>query len=79
VRKNFILIYELLDEMMDFGYIQGTSTEILKAYVFNEPIEVEQKTQSIVDRVIADRRTTPSSATNKPISSNFENSRQQKK
>ena len=23
IRKNFILVYELLDEMLDFGYVQG--------------------------------------------------------
>eukprot|EP01083_Nonionella_stella_P265284 898803_1 len=37
IRKNFILLYELLDETLDFGYAQGISTEILKAFVFNEP------------------------------------------
>eukprot|EP01083_Nonionella_stella_P120895 362768_1 len=37
IRKNFILLYELLDEVLDFGYAQGISTEILKAFVFNEP------------------------------------------
>jgi AP-4 complex subunit mu-1 len=36
IRKNFVLIYELLDEMMDFGYPQITSTEALKVYVHNE-------------------------------------------
>jgi len=37
IRKNFILLYELLDETLDFGYAQGISTEMLKAFVFNEP------------------------------------------
>eukprot|EP00271_Cylindrocystis_brebissonii_P005862 TRINITY_DN18200_c0_g1_i2.p1 TRINITY_DN18200_c0_g1~~TRINITY_DN18200_c0_g1_i2.p1 ORF type:complete len:465 (-),score=75.64 TRINITY_DN18200_c0_g1_i2:341-1735(-) len=41
LRKNFILVYELLDEMMDFGYPQSTSTEALKAYVVNEPVPVD--------------------------------------
>lgn len=41
LRKNFVLVYELLDEVIDFGYPQTTSTEVLKSYVFNEPIEVE--------------------------------------
>ncbi|CAL5383993.1 unnamed protein product [Camellia sinensis] len=40
-RKNFVLVYELLDEVIDFGYVQSTSTEVLKSYVFNEPIVVE--------------------------------------
>ncbi|CAF2027789.1 unnamed protein product [Brassica napus] len=37
-RKFFLLVYELLDEVIDFGYVQTTSTEVLKSYVFNEPI-----------------------------------------
>lgn len=41
IRKNFILVYELLDEMMDYGYPQGTSTETLKTFVYNEPVLVE--------------------------------------
>lgn len=40
-RKNFVLVYELLDEVIDFGYVQTTSTELLKSYVFNEPIVVD--------------------------------------
>ncbi|XP_020675189.1 AP-4 complex subunit mu isoform X1 [Dendrobium catenatum] len=41
LRKNFVLVYELLDEVIDFGYPQMTSTEVLKSYVFNEPIVVD--------------------------------------
>ncbi|XP_058088397.1 AP-4 complex subunit mu-like isoform X2 [Magnolia sinica] len=41
LRKNFVLVYELLDEVIDFGYPQTTSTEVLKSYVFNEPIVVD--------------------------------------
>ncbi|VFQ59430.1 unnamed protein product [Cuscuta campestris] len=31
LRKNFVLVYKLLDEVIDFGYVQTTSTEILKS------------------------------------------------
>ncbi|XVE95195.1 hypothetical protein REPUB_Repub02eG0075500 [Reevesia pubescens] len=41
LQKNFVLVYELLDEVIDFGYVQTTSTEVLKSYVFNEPIVVD--------------------------------------
>ncbi|CAI0467832.1 unnamed protein product [Linum tenue] len=41
IRKNFVLVYELLDEVIDFGYVQTTSTEVLKSYVFNEPIVID--------------------------------------
>ena len=37
IRKNFLLLYELLDEVLDFGYVQGTSSETSKEFVFNEP------------------------------------------
>ena len=40
IRKNFILVYELLDEMLDMGFPQMTSTEALKSCVHNEPIAV---------------------------------------
>lgn len=40
IRKNFIMIYELVDEMLDFGYPQITSTESLKLCVHNEPVVV---------------------------------------
>ncbi|CAJ1925839.1 unnamed protein product [Cylindrotheca closterium] len=41
IRKNFILLYELLDEMLDYGYPQITRTSTLKSCVYNEPIVVE--------------------------------------
>jgi AP-4 complex subunit mu-1 len=41
IRKNFILLYELLDEMIDYGYPQLTRTETLKPFVYNEPIVVQ--------------------------------------
>ncbi|KGG50647.1 hypothetical protein DI09_60p140 [Mitosporidium daphniae] len=33
IRDNFVLIYELLDEMVDWGYPQFTETPILKEYI----------------------------------------------
>eukprot|EP01012_Entosiphon_sulcatum_P036747 TRINITY_DN4692_c0_g1_i1.p1 TRINITY_DN4692_c0_g1~~TRINITY_DN4692_c0_g1_i1.p1 ORF type:complete len:436 (+),score=78.70 TRINITY_DN4692_c0_g1_i1:579-1886(+) len=33
IRDNFVMIYELLDEVMDFGYPQFTETNILKEYI----------------------------------------------
>ena len=40
VRRNFVLIYELLDEIMDYGYPQATATEQVKVYIFNTPAMV---------------------------------------
>ena len=33
VKNNFVLIYELLDELLDFGYPQNTDTGILKTFI----------------------------------------------
>jgi AP-2 complex subunit mu-1 len=33
IRNNFSLIYELLDEVMDFGYPQILDTDVLKQYI----------------------------------------------
>jgi hypothetical protein len=30
IRDNFVITYELLDEMMDFGYPQSTEPKVLK-------------------------------------------------
>jgi AP-1 complex subunit mu len=36
IRDNFVIIYELLDELMDFGYPQSTEEKILKEYITQE-------------------------------------------
>lgn len=37
VRRNFVLIYELLDEVLDYGFPQNSSTERLKQFIAMEP------------------------------------------
>ncbi|XP_073259614.1 AP-1 complex subunit mu-1-like [Porites lutea] len=36
IRDNFVIIYELLDELVDFGYPQFTETKILQEYITQE-------------------------------------------
>lgn len=77
IRKNFILLYELLDEMIDYGYPQVTQTENLKAFIYNEPIVVEPvvNTSSMVNP-----KTASATAVHKPvISSVNENGRKTSK
>lgn len=38
VRKNFVLVYELLDEVVDYGFPQSSSSDALKEFVLNEPV-----------------------------------------
>jgi len=68
IRKNFVLIYELLDEMMDYGYPQITSTEMLKSCVHNEaiPVAAAVGTASMLMSSM-NGRTKPSAASNIPI------------
>lgn len=42
VKNNFVLIYELLDEILDFGYPQNCETETLKMYITTEGVKSER-------------------------------------
>ena len=39
MKNNFVLIYELLDELLDFGYPQNTDTGILKTFITQQGIK----------------------------------------
>ncbi|VDO42628.1 unnamed protein product, partial [Onchocerca flexuosa] len=41
IRDNFVIIYELLDEMMDFGYPQTTEGKILQEFITQEGHKLE--------------------------------------
>ncbi|KAI8809312.1 Mu homology domain-containing protein [Cladochytrium replicatum] len=42
VKNNFTLIYELLDEICDFGFPQNTEPETLKLYITTEGVKSER-------------------------------------
>ena len=44
VRRNFLLIYELLDEILDYGFPQNSSTERLKQFIAMEPVVCRPRT-----------------------------------
>ncbi|KAI5956160.1 apm1 [Candida jiufengensis] len=46
IRDNFVIIYELLDEMMDFGIPQTTDTKILKEYITQDYYSLIKQTPS---------------------------------
>lgn len=52
VRKNFVLIYELLDEVMDYGVPQITSTDYLKTFVLNQPVVIAPPSSSGPGRLL---------------------------
>ncbi|SPQ94227.1 MHD domain-containing protein [Plasmodiophora brassicae] len=43
IRDNFVIVYELMDEMMDFGYPQHTDSQLLKKYIMNESHKMEAR------------------------------------
>ncbi|PAA60256.1 hypothetical protein BOX15_Mlig027951g1 [Macrostomum lignano] len=46
IKNNFVLIYELLDEIMDYGYPQNTDTGILKTYITQQGIKSQTKEET---------------------------------
>lgn len=48
IRDNFVVTYELLDEMMDFGYPQSTEPKILKEYIM-----VQERHQLVLQPPVA--------------------------
>lgn len=42
VKNNFTLIYELLDEIIDFGYPQNTDTDTLKQFITTEGVRSQK-------------------------------------
>lgn len=43
IRDNFVVIYELLDEMIDYGYPQITETKVLQNYITQESHRMNMK------------------------------------
>ncbi|KAF9950164.1 hypothetical protein BGZ72_008130 [Mortierella alpina] len=42
VKENFVLIYELLDEVLDFGYPQVSDADTLKLYITTESVKSQR-------------------------------------
>ncbi|KAI8056736.1 Mu homology domain-containing protein [Syncephalis plumigaleata] len=51
VKDNFVLIYELLDEVMDFGYPQNADIDTLKMYITTEGIKSERALKEASSRI----------------------------
>jgi hypothetical protein len=54
-RDNFVVIYELLDEMMDSGYPQTTDTKILREYITQEShaLDVQARPPVVVTNAVS--------------------------
>lgn len=49
IRENFVLIYELLDEVCDNGVPQITEPSVLKEYIFQKGTFLREKKESASD------------------------------
>ncbi|CAL5364264.1 unnamed protein product [Camellia sinensis] len=58
LRHNFVVVYELLDEMMDFGYPQYTKAKILSEFIKTDAyrMEVTQRPPMAVTNVVSWRK-----------------------
>ncbi|GLD68622.1 AP-2 complex subunit mu-B [Lates japonicus] len=45
IKTNFVLIYELLDEILDFGYPQNSETGALKTFITQQGIKSQEQSQ----------------------------------
>lgn len=41
LRDNFVVVYELLDEMVDFGRVQTTETRVLQQYITQRSFQID--------------------------------------
>jgi AP-4 complex subunit mu-1 len=46
IRKNFVLIYEIIDEIIDYGHPQTMTTENIKQYIVNEAILIQARKET---------------------------------
>ncbi|CAN6595218.1 AP-1 complex subunit mu-1-I [Trichomonascus vanleenenianus] len=54
IRDNFVIIYELLDEMMDFGHPQITDTKVLQEYITQESYALDKaKASEVLTKAIS--------------------------
>uniref|UniRef100_A0A1I8HKP8 MHD domain-containing protein n=1 Tax=Macrostomum lignano TaxID=282301 RepID=A0A1I8HKP8_9PLAT len=46
IKNNFVLIYELLDELLDYGYPQNTDTGVLKTFITQQGVKSQTKEET---------------------------------
>ena len=67
IRKNFVLIYEILDEIIDCGIPQLSNTEELKNFVFTEPVVLTKIKPSTVIQEMFNKNKKTSDNTKKSV------------
>lgn len=65
LRKNFVLVYEIIDEIIDYGHSQSTYTEQIKPFIVNEPIAIESSSFSFKPSFMSN--SVPCTAVQRPV------------
>ncbi|CAG9313095.1 unnamed protein product [Blepharisma stoltei] len=71
IRKNFVLVYEIIDEIIDYGYPQSTSAEQVRPFIVNDPVAIDQSTSLLKSNPFSN--TVPHIAAQKPLSKKQKN------
>lgn len=74
LRANFPLVYELIDEVLDYGYIQDCSSEKLKPLVSNVA-RSSTPSPNLLSELLLQGKTKGSDATTRPIAISLEDDR----
>ena len=73
IRKNFVLIYEIIDEIIDYGHPQLVATEKIRNYTVSDPIMIATTNTSKGKEKMASKwniftkSTAPSTAVARPM------------
>lgn len=67
IHANFVLIHELLNEFMDCGYVQLSTTEKLKPYIQSEPAVLRSPENLAAGLFGLEVRVAPSNAADRPV------------
>ena len=74
IRKNFVLIYEIIDEIIDYGHPQLVATENIRQYTISDPIMIQNNNNAKIKEKVTSKwniftkATAPSTAITRPVS-----------
>ena len=64
LRKNFVLVYEIIEEMLDFGFPQASSSEQIRDFIVSIP---QTEAKSFLDKQFFQTSTIKAKASQNPI------------
>ena len=70
IRKNFVLVYEIIDEIIDYGHPQLMATENIRQYTVSDAVVTKQEQTKPQNKILSFFKpgTTSANAVNRPMS-----------